>query len=69
MVSKLRVKFDEISSTYNDTADAMDTKGKEKQVSNDYRQFVNWARRGTTDTGSRVGRANFVCARLKSLEN
>jgi len=65
MASKLRVKFDEISSAYTEAAEAMDK--KEPEAAKEYREFINWSRRGTTDTGSRVGRANFVCSKLKSL--
>jgi hypothetical protein len=65
MATKLRVKFDEISSAYTDAAEAMDKKDPES--AKEYREFVNWSRRGTTDTGSRVGRADFVCSKLKLL--
>jgi hypothetical protein len=65
MTSKLRVQFDEISSAYTEAAEAMDRGNPE--AAKEYREFVNWSRRGTTDTGSRVGRANFVCSKLKTL--
>ena len=33
----------------------------------DYKIFINFSRRGTTDTGARVGRANFLCEKLKTI--
>jgi hypothetical protein len=66
LVGKVRNRLDEISSNYDEVANAMDKKDA-PATDAEWRQFVNWARRGTTDTGSRIGRANFVCNQLMNL--
>lgn len=66
LIGKFRNRLDTISATYDEVASAMDT--KDAPVADAvWRQFVNQARRGTTDTGSRIGRSNFVCNQLMNL--
>ena len=65
LIRKIRNKLDEISATYDEVASTMDKKGT--ATDNEWNNFVNWSRRGTTDSGSRVGRANFICSQLMSL--
>jgi len=62
-VGKLRVSLDEISSDYDEMTEVLEDGGK---IPEDYMRFIDFSRRRTTDTAARVGRANFVCAKLKS---
>ena len=59
-VARARVKFDEISARY----DAYTTRNGEADAPADYREFIERSRRGTTDTGARVFRSNFICSKL-----
>ncbi len=59
-IGKIRVRLDEISATYDDVAASMEDDSKPA----DYKRFITWSRRGTTDTRTRVNRANFVCEKL-----
>ena len=59
-IGKLRVIFDEISLRY-DTY----TEDKNLEIPVDYRDFIDYSRRGTTDTLARVTRSNFVCSKIK----
>ena len=61
-VGKLRVCLDEISATYDAVADDLDNPDAPK----DYKNFIARSRRGTTDTSSRVERAEFVCRKIKN---
>lgn len=65
MIGKIRSRLDEISATYDEVAATMDKKGKTRDI--EWNNFVNWSRRGTTDSGARIGRANFICSQLGSL--
>jgi hypothetical protein len=60
-VGKLRTRLDEISNRYDVISNSLD----EPDTPSDYRNFINRARRGTTDTIARVERAEFVCEKLK----
>lgn len=60
-VGQLRVCLDDISTTYDDVAADLN----DPSAPNDYKQFINRSRRGTTDTISRVERAHFVCKKIK----
>lgn len=66
LVGKYRVILDEISFKYDQIAEDL----KNGTVPEDYREFIDYSRRRTTDTAARVFRANFVCGILKeSVEN
>jgi hypothetical protein len=60
-VGKLRVALDEISAKYDEVADDME--GEHQPA--DYKQFITWSRRATTDTKTRIDRTNFLCEKLK----
>ncbi len=60
-VGQVRVSLDEISARYDDVAADMDSPSAPK----DYKSFITRSRRGTTDTVSRVERAEFVCRKIK----
>ncbi|GJM22856.1 MAG: hypothetical protein DHS20C15_27710 [Planctomycetota bacterium] len=60
LVGRLRVRLDEVSDTY----DEVSTHLNDKDAPADYKEFIQYSRRGTTDTGARVSRAAFVCAKL-----
>ncbi len=59
-VNRLRVRLDEVSSKYDRFADDLEN----ESVPSDYRNFIQQARRGTTDTGARIGRGNFVARQI-----
>ncbi len=60
-VSSFRVVLDEISARYDTVAaDITDPSAPE-----DFKLFIDRARRRTTDTGARVFRAEFVCGKLQ----
>lgn len=61
-IGKLRVLLNEISLKY----DEYTAKSDFTNVPKEYATFIDYARRRTTDTEARVGRANFVCSVLKS---
>lgn len=61
-VGKVRVRLDEISARYDQVAADMEN----DDYPADYKRFITRSRRGTTDTGARVERANFVCEKLKA---
>ena len=58
-VGKVRVRLDQISVKYDEVAADMENEVHPA----DYKRFITRSRRGTTDTGARVDRANFVCNR------
>lgn len=60
VLPQLRVTFDDISTRYDDY-----TTGRVQDVPDGFRRFIEWSRRGTTDTGARVGRTEFVCGEIK----
>jgi hypothetical protein len=60
-VGKLRVIFDEISLKYDEY-----TEDKEAEIPSDYKDFINYSRRGTTDSIARITRSNFVCQIIKT---
>ncbi len=59
-VGQLRVCFDEISATYDAVVADLDDPDAPK----DYKNFIMRSRRGTTDTTSRIERAEFVCRKI-----
>lgn len=62
LTGRFRVVLDEISLRYDQVADELDS----DSVPEDYKRFIDVSRRRTTDTAARVGRANFVCEKLKA---
>lgn len=63
-VGRIRVCLDEISAKYDTYSEDLDN----PDVPIDYREFIDRSRRRTTDTGSRVVRANFICTKLVEAE-
>jgi len=61
LTGRYRVILDEMSLRYDQVADALDG----DYVPEDYGDFIDYSRRRTTDTAARVGRASFVCEKLK----
>lgn len=59
-IGKIRVCLDEISATYDEVASDMDSPSAPK----DYKSFIDRSRRRTTDSSSRVERAEFVCRKI-----
>lgn len=59
VIGKIRVALDEISSKYDGY-----TEDKNAEIPSDYKEFINYSRRGTTDTGARVSRSKFVCEKI-----
>jgi hypothetical protein len=59
LVGRVRIIFDEISLKYDEY-----TEDKDAEIPANYKDFINYSRRGTTDTIARVTRANFVCRTL-----
>jgi hypothetical protein len=59
-IGKIRVRLDQISATYDDVAANMEDASKPA----DYKRFITWSRRGTTDTATRMNRTTFVCEKL-----
>ncbi len=56
-IGKLRVILDEISSNF----DIISKNMNDENYPNDYKKFITQSQRGTTDTKTRIDRANFVC--------
>ena len=59
-IGKLRVALDQISSKYDEISEDIDN----ESYPADYKQFINWSRRATTDTATRIGRTEFLCKKL-----
>ena len=59
-VGKVRVRLDEISSKYDEVAAHME----DDAYPVEYKRFITWSRRGTTDTSTRILRTEFVCRKL-----
>lgn len=62
-IGKVRVCLDEISATYDKVAADLDDPSAPK----DYKNFISRSRRATTDTQSRIERAEFVCMKVKKF--
>lgn len=63
-VGKLRIALDNFSARFNEISEDLDDPSFPK----DFKQFIQYSRRGTTDTKARIYRSNFLCkAILKSL--
>lgn len=59
-VGKLRVALDNISAQYDKIAENLDA----PEYPKDFKDFINYSRRGTTDSAARVLRSNFLCKKL-----
>jgi hypothetical protein len=67
-IRRLRVCLDDISSRYDAVAAIMDEKKVPlavKEVPQDYKRFIDYSRRGTTDKAARKARAEFLCEKLR----
>lgn len=60
-VRKLRIRLDEISAKYDEVAEHLEDENSPV----DYKLFIDYSRRRTTDTTARIERTNFVCVKLK----
>lgn len=58
-IGKTRIVLDEISLKYDEY-----TEDKDAEIPSDFKEFINYSRRGTTDTIARITRANFTCNKL-----
>ena len=59
-VGKLRVALENISAQYDEIAENLDA----PEYPKDFKDFINYSRRGTTDSAARVLRSNFLCKKL-----
>ena len=62
-IGKLRNALDNLSAQYDMIALDIDS----PEYPQDFKQFIYYSRRGTTDTAARVFRANFLCKKLKNI--
>ncbi len=62
-LGKIRVALDNVSAKYDEIADNLDAAEHPK----DFKDFINAARRGTTDTGARVLRTNFLSKKIAEV--
>lgn len=63
-VGKLRIALDNFSARFTEISEDLD----EPSYPKDFKQFIEYSRRGTTDTKARIYRSNFLCRTvLKSL--
>lgn len=60
-IGKIRIILDEVSLKYDEY-----TEDKDAEIPSDFKEFINYSRRGTTDTIARITRANFTCTKLDS---
>ncbi|AHW60044.1 Protein of unknown function DUF262 [Draconibacterium orientale] len=60
-IGKLRVILDEISLKFDEY-----TEDKDAEIPTGYKDFINYSRRGTTDTAARTSRANFLCKKIQN---
>jgi len=59
-IGKLRVGLDNFSAQYDEITANIDDPESPK----DFKEFINYSRRATTDSGARVYRSNFLCKKL-----
>lgn len=64
-VGKIRLLLNDISVKYDELTKENDL----SKIPEDYNKFIDFSRRRTTDTAARVGRANFVCGKIRSEIN
>lgn len=59
-IGKVRVVLDNVSAQYDEISANIDS----PEYPKDFKDFINYSRRGTTDTGARVYRSNFLCRQI-----
>ncbi|MVT42864.1 DUF262 domain-containing protein [Chitinophaga oryziterrae] len=59
-IGKIRVALDNLSAQYDEISDNIDS----PQYGKEFKDFINYSRRGTTDSGARVYRSNFICKKI-----
>ncbi|MFZ1281162.1 MAG: hypothetical protein WAR59_10010, partial [Ignavibacteriaceae bacterium] len=59
-VGKIRVALDNVSALYDEITGKIDDSSYPKS----FKQFVNYTRRGSTDTNARIFRSNFLCKKI-----
>jgi hypothetical protein len=59
-VGKMRVALDNVSAMYDEIAENVDS----PEYPKDFKEFINYSRRGTTDTLARVNRTNFLSKKI-----
>jgi hypothetical protein len=62
-IGKLRNALDNFSSEFDEIAADLDN----PDFSQDFKQFIYYSRRGTTDTSARIFRSNFLCKKIKNV--
>jgi hypothetical protein len=59
-IGKLRVALDNISALYNEITGKID----DSLYPKDFKEFIHYTRRGSTDTNARIFRSNFLCKKI-----
>ena len=59
-IGKMRVALDNVSALYDEITGKIDDTGYPK----DFKEFINYTRRGSTDTNARILRSNFLCKKI-----
>ena len=59
-VGKMRVALDNVSALYDAITENIDS----PEYPKDFKEFINYSRRGTTDTNARILRSNFLCKKI-----
>jgi hypothetical protein len=62
-IGKMRVALDNVSALYDEITSKID----DSQYPKDFKEFINFTRRGSTDTNARIFRSNFLCKKI--IEN
>ena len=56
----MRVALDNVSALYDEITEQTDDSSYPK----DFKEFINYTRRGSTDTNARILRSNFLCKKI-----
>jgi hypothetical protein len=59
-IGKMRVALDNFSALYDEITGTID----DSKYPKDFKEFINYTRRGSTDTKARVYRSNFLCKKI-----
>lgn len=59
-IGKMRVALDNVSALYDVITENIDS----PEYPKDFKEFINYSRRGTTDTNARIFRSNFLCKKI-----
>jgi len=59
-IGKMRVALDNFSALYDEVTENLD----DSRYPKEFKEFVNHTRRGSTDTGARIMRSNFLCGKI-----